>query len=59
MLVVRSLPYSFKLQTCSNSITYAEVHQLKRGTATCESHGSINNAIIDLGRSLKPELFKT
>ena len=56
--VDRSLPYNYQLHTFKNSITYTGVHQLKRGTATCERHGSINNAKIGLGSSLQSELPK-
>ena len=58
MLIDRSFPYNYKPQTFLNIITYTEVHQLKRGAATCERHGSINTAKIRLGSSVQPELFK-
>ena len=56
--VDRSLPYNYQLHTFKNSITYTGVHQLKRGTATCERHGSVNNAKIRIGSSFQPELCK-
>ena len=46
MLIVRSLSYNHKLQTCQNSITNTGVHQLKRSTTACERHGPIHNAKI-------------